>query len=80
MQGNVFATNEVKCHGKRPWACSECEQLLITSQKTRTVVNAENRDALMILARISEAMKYLEYGADETVARLQELCERIACL
>ena len=40
-------------------------------KKPRMVVNAENRDALMILDLVSEALKYSEYSADETAARLR---------
>ena len=62
-----IATNEEKSRGR----VVNVKNRRFRLKKPRMVVNAENRDALMILDLVSEALKYSEYSADETAARLR---------
>ena len=67
-----IATNEEKSRGRVVMVKNRRLRL----KKPRIMVDAENRDALMILDLVSEAMKYSEYGADETATRLRNYAKR----
>lgn len=68
-----IVTNEEKSRGR----IVNVKNRRLRLKKPRLMVNVDNRNALMILDLVSEAMKYSEYDIDETAARLQGYAKRL---